>query len=211
MADTTTNIKTKKPRKLYKNKNTSRVDRNEMVRLRMEGKSLDELGSIWGVSRERIRQLLKEEGAAGPLRYQPHTDPAREIAQLAIKARAGTTFERWEQNVDVVQGSVMLTPCHIWRGSKNPRGYARVGIETDRRRKLPSQLLHRILWIRRHGPLGNKFLANLCGDKACLNLDHWLAQTKEEFFRTRKIRQSIIGFLRDANEEAEGRGIIPIT
>lgn len=73
-----------------------------MCNLIREGKTLQEVGDLYGVTRERVRQLIKRHGltgadgifvrAASRLRYADHT-PTRE---LSIRAKWGISREEYE-------------------------------------------------------------------------------------------------------------------
>jgi len=62
----------------------------------------------------------------------------------------------------------MKSRCHIWWGTKTRRGYGR--LETGGK----TRYAHRILWNMAFGEIKpGHVLVNMCGQKACVNLEHW--------------------------------------
>jgi hypothetical protein len=66
----------------------------------------------------------------------------------------------------------------LWKGYVNGRGYGY--FQTEGRSSTPEPA-HRIAWALwgRHIPLGHT-LRNVCGERACVNPDHWVLTTRSE-------------------------------
>jgi hypothetical protein len=68
-----------------------------------------------------------------------------------------------------------VTPCHLWRLSKNNRGYGRV------RSAGYLKLAHRVMYEKRYGPVRDGMtLDHLCKVPSCVNADHLEEVTQAE-------------------------------
>lgn len=83
--------------------------------------------------------------------------------------------DRFTQKFDI-QDCGFSTPCWIWRGAKNQKGY---GIVRVNRYKLSTA--HRVAYTVVHGDVPDgKQLDHLCRNRACCNPDHLEAVTSLE-------------------------------
>lgn len=70
---------------------------------------------------------------------------------------AGTT------ELYTVEGTGYSTPCWVWQGSVNNRGYGRVG----------KDLAHRRFYTKKHGEIADGMVVDhLCRTRRCVNPDH---------------------------------------
>lgn len=66
------------------------------------------------------------------------------------------------------------TGCHIWTGAKNTDGYGSV---KDGGKRYP---VHRLMYVRKYGDIGNKQVLHKCDTPACCNVDHLFLGTHAE-------------------------------
>lgn len=66
-----------------------------------------------------------------------------------------------------------VTPCWIWQGATNEKGYGYVSHNGQWSR------VHRVSYEERHGPTDSK-LDHLCRERACMNPDHLETVTTAE-------------------------------
>lgn len=75
------------------------------------------------------------------------------------------------------------TPCHMWARTRSVGGYGRTA-EGPRR----SVAAHVVYYERAHGPIADGLeLDHLCGQRACVNVDHLEAVTHAENVRRGKL------------------------
>lgn len=81
------------------------------------------------------------------------------------------------------------TPCHIWRGSRNQRGY---GLIKDGR---SSRAAHCVYWERAHGAVPSGYeLDHLCRVRDCVNPHHL-----EPVTHTENVRRGLLAKLTGAD------------
>jgi|PlaIllAssembly_1097288.scaffolds.fasta_scaffold2188956_1 hypothetical protein len=79
--------------------------------------------------------------------------------------------ERWVERVDEPSDD---NSCWIWNGSRSTQGYGKLRVEGK------DLLAHQIGWkIMGKSPCrGKTYLRNKCGNKLCVNPDHWEKELK---------------------------------
>ncbi len=93
-------------------------------------------------------------------------------------------IERVLRRLEVVETGYG-TPCWLWQGSVNDRGYGKVGSRVDGRNKF--ELVHRVVHAARYGPLTpDVHLDHLCGVPRCVR--HTEAVTLLENNRRQQLR-----------------------
>ena len=98
--------------------------------------------------------------------------PADPISPLAAPLR-GKRFPSV-----IVEDRGFATPCHVWQGSLNSKGYATRFVGGR------AELLHRLICAHHHGPIPEGHDAHhLCGQKPCVNPAHLSAVSRLEHGR----------------------------
>lgn len=136
----------------------SEIRQETIIRLYLEGGSLRLLGRRFGVSHERIRQILADGGVS--LR-------GRGRVSIKVKPAFGklTTRERLLKNVKVVPDAARGEHW-VWVGIRHA-GYGRFCF------KGATHYAHRAAYYIRHGRLPKGRLYKECLIQGCVNPQHW--------------------------------------
>jgi len=183
---------------------------HEIIRLRTEKTmTLDEIGKIYGISRERVRQItlgsgvnvvkmrkayLQEKILACPVHYtfaqiEEETGAGSALIYETQKS-AGITKEvvrkaRFYLNVPKKNGD----ECQEWGGYLHPKsGYGRYAVI-----KPNLQYAHRFSWYYEHGDIPEGMcVLHRCDNPPCVNIDHLFLGTMADntLDRDRKGRQA---------------------
>jgi len=98
------------------------VRNQQMISLRLEGKTLEEIGSLFGVTRERVRQITL--GYKKPKKIQKElTEEEKEKIKEEKRKRRFWSLVNKETNSD----------CWEWQGYITPMGYGKLGNEYTHR------------------------------------------------------------------------------
>lgn len=134
---------------------TTKSDRNHcIVRLRYENHTLEEIGNIVGLTRERIRQILNAEGV--------HHIPHLHIDRFKPKPDALFRAAFWD-NIDIQDED----ECWLWKGGKaGQMGYGRF---SWRGRNFYA---HRLAFNLYHGVTIKQWARHRCHVPLCCNPLH---------------------------------------
>jgi hypothetical protein len=122
----------------------------------LENRSLRQVGNLYGVSYERIRQLLSK------WKFAP-VSLVREPKSRDARYNRPSFYERFMRHVEV-------TPdCWIWRGYKHPQGYGVVQMIKYTR----EVIAYRISWVLFRGDLmPGEWVRQKCKRRDCVNPAH---------------------------------------
>lgn len=127
------------------------VARIQIIRDMRPTSTLQSIGDVLGITKERVRQLCVQYGIDGQVKHTPIDIPykSRTLARLVSKSE------------EITSG------CWVWQGSKTVHGYGRTGF------KGYSEYVHRVAYelLRGYLPPG-KYLRHRCKCRACWNPDH---------------------------------------
>lgn len=99
-------------------KDTKRT--TEMKLLRKQGKSLKEIGDIYGVTRERVRQIIGNTGAV-----------MREIFESTYKANEDKTRHEAVLGIKRYKGSMLKAMGQVWHPASG--GVLKLGLDAEKR------------------------------------------------------------------------------
>jgi hypothetical protein len=162
------------------------IDRaNQMAAMRLEGKTLQEVGNVFGLTRERVRQITK---GMKPFIARPNVqgkkdevkrlhDSGMTVKQImdktgycyrSIRNYLGLTGwelseeQRFWNMVEVVPGA-----CWKWKGAKLPFGYGRFRWNGEQ------ECAHRASWMIHNGPIPDGLVVmHKCDNPECSNPEH---------------------------------------
>ena len=79
--------------------------------------------------------------------------------------------ERWVSKIDESSDD---NSCWLWKGSRSTQGYGKLRVAGK------DLLAHQIGWklMGKSGCRGKTYLRNKCGNKFCVNPDHWEKELK---------------------------------
>jgi hypothetical protein len=93
------------------------------------------------------------------------------------RAQEQREFDFW-LNINQRPGQGPHGSCWSWRG-RHERGYG-VTPYVVQKTKASTQMVHRVLWEYRNGPLGKLDLHHVCRNKSCCNPEHLQKMTRLE-------------------------------
>lgn len=159
-----------------------------------QGLTLKEIGSGLGVSRERVRQLLKASGGT-VWDYKPKKPDKKQSAQSRLAKRRERLASGFLRRAVEESGcrSGMDTPCWRWTGYSRQiqrcrEGY-RIPIMTGPRndmadRRVASVPAYRVAYILFKGPIPREpkrmAVDHICFNPMCVNPDHLQLLTNSE-------------------------------
>lgn len=135
----------------------------------VEGHTLQQAGDKFGVSRERIRQILVKLGVTDRQTWKlPPPERPPKMTHELYKARA---FARFWANIDITADP---DECWEWQGLTHKlAGYPRVSggekLPWREDRGVRGQVL---AWYRIHGMEPTGWIMNTCRNQKCLNPNH---------------------------------------
>lgn len=168
--------------------------------------SLEAVGRKFGLSRERVRQILKDLGIDERNRWaKPRTENFEEIKDAAaadfnggmtraeVRAKYDLTEKDWKQLETNRKASytgrfwakVEKGEHWIYKVKGDTR-FARQPNVIVNGRKLPCQ---HFVWIEANGREPKNWLVNTCGIKNCIKPEHWADLTPKEAAAIRKPRR----------------------
>jgi hypothetical protein len=130
----------------------------QIVKFFLTGKSMEEVGKNFNLTRQRIEQILKELGVTERwLWAKPKLTPLTPEEKLAIR-----TAQFWEK-VDI-----KLDPneCWLWKGYIDAGGY---GVTSWENNKIYA---HRLSWQLHHKRTTENKLSFACKNRICCNPLH---------------------------------------
>lgn len=145
----------------------------EIANLRLEGKTLTAIGKLYSLTKERIRQILKELGVEKPKKEKILISYKEKIQQRILN-----NIKETEDN------------CWIWQKGKAPTGYGRMSYRGY------SQYAHRVSYqVFKNQPLQNSgviteetiCVLHKCRNRDCVNPDHLYLGTQEDNARDRSL------------------------
>lgn len=143
--------------------------RNEEIKmLREQGKTLQEIGDTFNLSKERIRQIIKVLGLQPRLVYvkvKP-IDYSEKIKARLLSRIKENTFGCWE-----------------FQGYKSPLGYGKLSYNGY------SQYAHRVsyqIFNKKQIP-NNISVIHICKNKDCINPDHLYLGTQRDSRRYKRL------------------------
>lgn len=167
---------------------------DEIILMRKSGMTLREIGDVFGVSGERIRQITddidfpeyRQDDKAKAIEMRRAGLKTNEIAeafgisvstaQAWVKGieRGGSYSARFWESVDK-SGS-----CWLWKKSRYPTGYGHVMVSGK------SGYAHRVAWELTHGPIpAGMHVCHKCDNPPCCNPDHLFLGTPKENMQDR--------------------------
>lgn len=127
---------------------SARDNLDEMILMRKSGMTLQEVSEVFGITRERVRQLTK--GVKRPkIVVEKPRKPTREEVFWSL-------FDKTAPN-----------GCWVWQGYRHPNGYGIFGLSGDR------DYIHRLAWKLTHGPIPDGLhVCHHCDTPICGNPEH---------------------------------------
>lgn len=173
----------------------------QMINLVLHGKTLQEVGDAFGLSRERVRQIVKGSRAEGG----GHANEARdnEIRNLYnsgvqvrdIAKRIGLSYLRvrgilglhgWEISQEQRFWNKVIKHddgCWEWAGNKTTRGYGRV------RWNGAGEYAHRVSYMIHYGSIPDGMVVmHKCDNPQCTRPDHLQIGTQADNVRDRDMK-----------------------
>lgn len=149
-----------------------------MVLMRESGYTLEEIGEWFGVSRQRVHQIIGNTGEASfeytkeQINRMPDWMTTKEIS-VRLGVHRGTVkryreIDHEEHRIAVFRSRLVQEgDCLIARGKQHPAGYVRFNYRGV------ASYAHRLAWEQEHGYIPpNYAVMHRCGDKRCCNVDH---------------------------------------
>jgi hypothetical protein len=162
------------------------IDRaNQMVAMRLEGKTLEEIGKEYGLTRARVCQIVGKSQTGKQMMSSAKRDRTQKMIALRDEGKTqleiASLFGISNSQVCRITGGekrnmvkhfweryrVADNGCWEWIGAKTCGGYGRVMFEGK------FSLAHRVAWILTNGPIPDGFMAcHHCDNPGCINPDH---------------------------------------
>ena len=141
----------------------------------LAGQTFQQIGDEWGVTRQRIHQLLTSQDRATWKEYRQNCSKLRRIHRDAalLKRRSrmwkNKPADRFWENVD------QTGDCWEWKLAGYPSGYG--NLYWGRRKTY----VHRIAWELTNGPIPDGLeVCHTCDNPPCCNPDHLFLGTHQE-------------------------------
>jgi hypothetical protein len=139
-----------------------------LLKMYMDGMTLQEIGDMHGVSRERIRQLIKPFGYKKPYIEKPKKSELDKYQEWK---------DRFNSRIEIKNNG-----CWEWNGPR-VAGYGRVGFNGK------DCYAHRIQWVIQFGDIpDNLYVLHKCDNRPCVNPDHLYLGTAKDNARDREER-----------------------
>ena len=128
------------------------MDHQQVISMRQDGNTLQQIANVFGVSRERVRVILAKHGIRGCL-------PKRVVEKPSKPTKEEVFWSKLDKNAP--------NGCWEWSGRKHPSGYGFSGIDGKR------DYTHRLAWRLTHGPIpAGMHVCHKCDNPPCCNPDH---------------------------------------
>lgn len=144
-----------------------------------EGLNLSEIAAMYGITRERVRQIVKAHH--GRTLTRDRWAEARGEKELA-RVRTAAEKRAYRNSLDFIRDRVKVDEngCWIWQLSRYPYGYGHLSW----RGKGSSDYAHRVCWEIVHGPIptdGPRLcVCHRCDVPACCNPAHLFLGTHKD-------------------------------